>query len=80
MRIDAFRSEQEFKQNMDNWINRFRSSTPAEGHEQVLIPGDPERETSHYREQNGLPLIAPVVVSLNELPLKFDLAVPEPIE
>src|SRR3712207_194865 len=31
MRIDAFRTGAEFKQHMDNWIQRFRTAKPAEG-------------------------------------------------
>src|SRR3954451_1839122 len=45
MRVDAFRPAADFTANMDNWIRRFRSAKPAAGHEKVLIPGDPERET-----------------------------------
>jgi L-2-hydroxycarboxylate dehydrogenase (NAD+) len=41
MRVDAFRPAEEFKQHMDNWIGRFRSATPAEGYEKVLIPATP---------------------------------------
>ncbi len=44
MRIDAFRPGADFKQHMDNWIVRFRQAKAAEGFENVLIPGDPERE------------------------------------
>ena len=41
MRIDAFRPPDEFKTHMDNWIRRFRSATPAPGHEKVLDPRRP---------------------------------------
>src|SRR5687768_6482486 len=61
MRIDAFRPAQEFKGHMDNWINRFRQAKTIEGQEKVLIPGDPERETSDERTKNGIPLNAKVV-------------------
>jgi LDH2 family malate/lactate/ureidoglycolate dehydrogenase len=40
-RADAFRPVDEFRQHMDNWIRRFRSAKPAEGHDRVLVPGDP---------------------------------------
>src|SRR5215831_3112317 len=33
MRIDAFRSSDEFKQHMDNWIERFKNAKPAGGHD-----------------------------------------------
>ena len=43
MRVDAFRPKEEFKSHMDNWIRRFRNSTPINKEQTVLIPGDPER-------------------------------------
>jgi LDH2 family malate/lactate/ureidoglycolate dehydrogenase len=74
MRIDAFRPAQEFKQHMDNWINRFRSAKTVEGQERVLIPGDPERETSAQRLQEGIPLNPKVVEDLQLLSAKFGIA------
>lgn len=71
MRVDAFRPADDFKRNMDNWIRRFRSSTPAEGHERVLIPGDPEREMAAYREQHGIPVNPKVVEDLKALAARF---------
>lgn len=71
MRVDAFRPAEDFKRNMDNWIRRFRSSTPAEGHERVLIPGDPEREMAAYRERHGIPVNPKVVEDLEGLAVRF---------
>jgi L-2-hydroxycarboxylate dehydrogenase (NAD+) len=64
MRIDAFRPSEEFRFNMDKWIRRFRSAEPVEGEEQVLIPGDPEREMEEERIERGIPLLRPVVEDL----------------
>ncbi|MCW3123261.1 MAG: Ldh family oxidoreductase [Flavipsychrobacter sp.] len=65
MRIDAFRTAEEFKHHMDNWIERFRSATPAPGHEKVLIPGDPEREMEVIRMKEGIPVTESVIAELN---------------
>lgn len=73
MRVDAFRPKEEFKNHMDNWINRFRSAKPVEGQPRVLIPGDPEREMYAIRLTEGIPLNAKVVEDLKELAKKFDL-------
>lgn len=73
MRIDAFRPKEEFKNHMDNWINRFRAAKPIEGQPRVLIPGDPEREINAIRIKEGIPLNAKVVEDLKELAKKFDL-------
>ena len=74
MRVDAFRPADEFKQHMDNWINRFRAAKPAPGHEKVLIPGDPEREMEALRMQQGIPIVASVVDDLAKVGDMFGVA------
>ncbi|GAA4470392.1 Ldh family oxidoreductase [Nemorincola caseinilytica] len=76
MRVDAFRPAQEFKEHMDNWIGRFRNATPAPGHERVLIPGDPERETEAIRAAEGIPVVDSVVSDLRELAAKMNVPFP----
>lgn len=73
MRIDAFRPAEEFKTHMDQWIGRFRQAQPVAGQQQVLIPGDPERELEKRRMQEGIPLLEPVVADLKALGEKFDV-------
>ena len=73
MRIDAFRPAEEFKQHMDRWISTFRQARVAEGHERVLIPGDPERAMAERRQKEGVPLLEPVVAELVELGEKLGL-------
>lgn len=57
MRIDAFRKKEDFKKDMDQWIQRFRSATPIDSTQKVLIPGDPEREMEQIRRKEGIPLL-----------------------
>lgn len=73
MRIDAFRPADEFKQHMDQWIQRFRSARPAPGYEKVLIPGDPEREAETIRRKAGIPLLNAVWQDLQDLGERFDV-------
>ena len=63
MRVDAFRPANEFKSHMDNWINTFRAAQAVAG-KQVLIAGDPERETAAVRLLEGIPLLDAVVQDL----------------
>jgi L-2-hydroxycarboxylate dehydrogenase (NAD+) len=72
MRIDAFRPADEFKNHMDTWIQRFRQAKAVEG-KQVLIPGDPERMMEAERLANGIPVVEPVVKSLEELGERFGI-------
>jgi LDH2 family malate/lactate/ureidoglycolate dehydrogenase len=71
MRIDAFRPASEFKQHMDQWIQRFRSSETVEGEKTVVIPGEPERAMEAIRYKEGFVLLEPVVKDLNLLSEKF---------
>ncbi len=73
MRIDAFRTAEDFKFHMDSWIRRFRSAAPMQGREQVLVPGDPERETEADRRINGISLLGAVVADLRTLSEKFGI-------
>jgi len=79
MRIDAFRPAEEFKAEMDRWINRIRDSKPAEGEQQVLIPGDPERAAHKTRMSEGIPLLPAVIDNLNRLSMEFNVNAPSPI-
>ncbi len=73
MRIDAFRPAQEFKDNMDQWIRRFRDSEPVDPDQNVIIPGDPERALELERKRNGIPLLMTVVEDLYSLSEKFGI-------
>ena len=72
MRVDAFRPAEDFTNDMDKWIRRFRSAKAVEG-KQVLIPGDPERELEAIRRVEGIPLLKPVVEDLQSLASRFQL-------
>lgn len=67
MRIDAFRTADEFKQHMDRWIQRFRTAKTVQGEEKVIIPGDPEREMEAERIVTGIPLVKQVADDLKSL-------------
>jgi LDH2 family malate/lactate/ureidoglycolate dehydrogenase len=76
MRIDAFRKAEDFKKDMDKWLRRFRGAKPAAGHDQVLVPGDPERIMESERLIHGIPLMQAVVQDLEWLSEKFGVAFP----
>jgi L-2-hydroxycarboxylate dehydrogenase (NAD+) len=76
MRVDAFRPAQEFKEHMDNWINRFRAAKTIDGQPAVIIPGDPEREAEQHRIANGIPLNDKVVDDLKALGDKLGVRFP----
>jgi L-2-hydroxycarboxylate dehydrogenase (NAD+) len=77
MRIDAFRGKEAFTKDMDQWLKRFRLAKTAEGHDQVLVPGDPERQMETERKRNGIPLMNAVVQDLLYLAERFQISPPE---
>lgn len=79
MRIDAFRPAADFKENMDLWIQRFRSAKTTEGEERVIIPGEPEVEMEKIRMEAGIPLFPSVEEELKALAAKFNLELASPI-
>ena len=75
MRIDAFRPAEDFKKDMDHWIQGFRKCRTIPGEKKVLVPGDPEREFESIRKRDGIPLLTSVVDDLQSLAGKFGLPV-----
>ncbi len=72
-RVDAFRPAEEFKMHMDQWIRRFKSAETVDKKQAVLIPGEPERTLYAQRQKEGIPLLDPVVKSLERIGEKFKI-------
>lgn len=73
MRIDAFRTANDFKRDMDLWISRFRQAEPIHKEQPVLIPGDPERLMEIERKDKGIPLLDIVREDLQSVADKFNI-------
>lgn len=73
MRIDAFRPADEFKSNLDNWIDRFKQASRINEAVPVIIPGEPEFTHTRERMKNGIPLNDLVVEDLKQLGNKLGL-------
>ncbi len=73
MRVDGFRPADDFKANLDNWIERFRSAKTVYEDQKVIIPGEPELEAEKDRKVNGIPLVQAVVDDLNALAERFGI-------
>jgi L-2-hydroxycarboxylate dehydrogenase (NAD+) len=75
MRIDAFRKKEDFKMDMDQWIQRFKSATPIDETQKVIIPGDPEREMEQIRRKEGIPLLAVVWEDISSVADKLNIKI-----
>ncbi|MFI3298168.1 MAG: Ldh family oxidoreductase [Rikenellaceae bacterium] len=73
MRIDAFRTAEEFKGSMDEWIETFRGAKPADGQDRVYIPGDIEREKKARILSDGIVLVEAVEKDLKEIGAEFSI-------
>lgn len=62
--IDGFIDPDEFKRQIDDWVQTFRATRPAPDTDGPLIPGDPEREAEKVRREEGVPVLMPVVENL----------------
>ncbi len=71
MRIDAFRTAEDFKKDMDNWIRAFKNAAPVDPAQRVIIPGEPETESEKERRANGIALLDIVADDLRSLGEKF---------
>src|SRR5439155_15730139 len=49
----VFRDRESFAQGVDQTLARVRAVPPAPGFEEVMVPGDPERQTRQQREREG---------------------------
>ncbi|MBX3014234.1 MAG: Ldh family oxidoreductase [Caldilineaceae bacterium] len=71
MRIDLFRSVEEFKRDMDAMIRALHAAPKMAGQERIYVAGEIEHETEQERLRNGIPLTAYVVNELQELGTEF---------
>lgn len=74
MRVDGFRPVDEFKDHLDNWVERFKSSSTVDPSQKVIIPGEPELEAEADRMANGIPLVDAVLEDLNKLAERFNIS------
>jgi LDH2 family malate/lactate/ureidoglycolate dehydrogenase len=58
---------EEFKRRIDQMIREIKSTPPAEGFVEVLLPGEPEFKTEERRLREGIPLSREVYTELATL-------------
>jgi L-2-hydroxycarboxylate dehydrogenase (NAD+) len=73
MSIDAFGEAETFKNNMDKWIEAFKTSSPKNSNQPVLVPGDPERIIHEHRIEHGIDIENVVYEDLIGLASKFEI-------
>jgi LDH2 family malate/lactate/ureidoglycolate dehydrogenase len=75
--IEAFRPLFDFKKQMDETILMLKNSPPAKGQNRIYIAGEKEYEMAKSNQQQGVPIIAPVIEDLkkagDEIGVPFDV-------
>jgi LDH2 family malate/lactate/ureidoglycolate dehydrogenase len=72
--ISVFGDVDEYKANVDATIDCIKALPPAEGFDEVLVPGEPEDRTRAERERDGIPLPGGTVANLQEAAAKLGVA------
>ncbi len=73
IRLDLFRSAQDFKRGLDAMIRTIHSFPAEPGKEGVLYPGEIEYDTSQRRQREGIPIPGPIAEDLRALSKKYAL-------
>ncbi|WP_245180776.1 Ldh family oxidoreductase [Haloarcula amylovorans] len=71
-----YRDLGEFKEEIDDMINRVKAISPKEGVDQVKLPGEIEAETRNRRKENGIPLGPGVIATLADLANRYEISFP----
>ena len=56
LNIEAFRPLTEFFADGTIMADRIKSTRPAQGFDEVLLPGEPEARSAQVRQESGIPL------------------------
>lgn len=72
----AFRPADEFFQMVETTCARLKAVPPAEGFDEVLLPGEPEARTRAERLKNGIPVPLPIWEDLCATARDLGVAVP----
>ena len=77
VKIDGFIDPEQFKDDMDRFLKRLRTTKPAPGEKRVVYAGLPEAEEVEIRQREGIPYHREVVEWFEsikaELGLGFEL-------
>lgn len=71
MRIDAWQPKDQFKSQMDKWIDTFKGAKPAKGVDRVLVPGELEFEKEEKFMKEGISIIPAIADDLIDIAKKL---------
>lgn len=64
LRADLFMPRADFEERMNTLARRVKSQPPAQGFDEILMPGEPECRTERERLKTGIPITADILDAL----------------
>lgn len=74
--VSTFIDLEIYRNHVDDLIDSIKALPPAEGHSEVVVPGEPESRTLADRTANGIPLPPGTVENLKEVAADMGLSFP----
>ena len=75
--IATFTDPEQYKKDVDYTVAGIKALPRQDGVEEILVPGDPEKQVAEKRLKTGIPLPQGTVQKILDAAQKFDLALPE---
>jgi ureidoglycolate dehydrogenase (NAD+) len=73
---DRLAGRARFAESLGALLQALKAMSPAPGHDEVLVPGEPEARAQAERERDGIPLPPTLWVTLSELSSELGVVVP----
>ena len=73
---DRLAGRAHFAESLGGLLQALKAMSPAPGHDEVLVPGEPEARAQAERERDGIPLPPTLWTTLSELSAELGVAVP----
>ncbi|MDN5320694.1 MAG: L-2-hydroxycarboxylate dehydrogenase [Thermococcaceae archaeon] len=74
-----FREYEEFIEDIQRVVDTIKSTKPAKGFKEVLLPGEIEERVAEERAKNGIPIDLEVWKSFEELSEEYGVELPKPL-
>jgi ureidoglycolate dehydrogenase (NAD+) len=78
--ISVYTDVEGYKANVDTLIEGLKALPPADGFDEVLVPGEPEDRTYEQRKRDGIPLPHGTVRNLREVAGKLGIGLPAELQ
>jgi ureidoglycolate dehydrogenase (NAD+) len=73
---DRLAGRARFAESLGGLLQALKAMSPATGHDEVLVPGEPEARAQAERERDGIPLPPTLWVTLSDLSSELGVTVP----